>query len=70
MANPSVPGMDYWLLRDVLHAAGGASREMEIAAEVSRIGPDLLFSSLTPGPFFSASALPLSPARPLFRITQ
>lgn len=37
MANPSVPGMDYWMIRDLLHAAGGSSKEMEIAAEVSSI---------------------------------
>ncbi|KAK4053780.1 hypothetical protein OIV83_001436 [Microbotryomycetes sp. JL201] len=33
MANPCVPGMNYHLYRDLLHASGGSSREAEIAAE-------------------------------------
>lgn len=36
MANPAIPGLDYWTYRNLLHNAGGSSREMEIAAEVRR----------------------------------
>ena len=36
MANPCVPGAPYNLYRDLLNAAGGSSRELEIAAEVRR----------------------------------
>jgi hypothetical protein len=36
MANPCVPGIKLSFYRDFLHDAGGTSREMEIAAEVSR----------------------------------
>lgn len=35
MANPAIPGAPYYLFRDLLHGAGGSSRELEIAAEVS-----------------------------------
>ncbi|KAL8286609.1 hypothetical protein RQP46_004137 [Phenoliferia psychrophenolica] len=33
MANPCIPGAPYNLYRDLLNAAGGSSRELEIAAE-------------------------------------
>lgn len=70
MANPSIPGMSYWLMRDLLHAAGGSSKEMEIAAEVSfplsQASP--LRTRLT-RTAHSAYAPPSSPARPPSRTT-